>query len=55
MVFKSLRPSNAYMRHWTESSLAQVMSDSLFGPKPLPEPIQAYCQLDPWEQNFVKI
>ena len=47
-------PSAAYMRQWTESSLVQVMACRLFGTKPLPEPMLAYCQLDSWEQISVK-
>ena len=46
--------SAAYMRHWTGSSLVQVMACLLFGAKPLPEPMLAYCQLDSWEHNWVK-
>ena len=30
------------------------MACRLFGAKPLPEPMLAYCQLDPWEQVSVK-
>ena len=44
--------SAAYMRQWIESALVQIMACRLFGAKPLPEPMLAYCQLDPWEQNF---
>ena len=32
----------------------QVMTCYLFGAKPLPEPMLAYCQLDSWEQISVK-
>ena len=39
-------PSVAYMRQWTGSPLAQVLACRLFGDKPLPEPMLAYCQLD---------
>ena len=46
--------SAAYMRRWTGSSLVQVMACRLFGAKPLPEPMMAYCQLDSWEQISVK-
>ena len=31
------------------------MACRLFGAKPLPEPMLAYCQLDPWEQIYVEI
>ena len=30
------------------------MACRLFGAKPLPEPMLAYCQLDHWEQISVK-
>ena len=43
-------PSPAYMRQWTGSALVQVMACRLFGAKPLPEPMLAYCQLDSWEK-----
>ena len=46
--------SAAYMRQWTRSALVQVMACRLFGAKPLPEPMLAYCQLDSWEQISVK-
>ena len=36
------------------SLLIQVMVCRLFGAKPLPEPMLAYCQLDSWEQISVK-
>ena len=41
-----LRPSNAYMHLLTPSSLVQVMTHSLFGAKPLPEPILNHFQLN---------
>ena len=34
--------------------LVQIMACHLFGNKPLPEPILAFCQLDSWEQISVK-
>ena len=40
-------PSTAYMRHLIVSALVQVMDCRLFGTKPLPEPMLAYCQMDP--------
>ena len=52
--FNSSPPSAAYMRQWTRPSLVQVMACRLFGVKPLPEPILAYCQLDCWQQISVK-
>ena len=45
---------DAYMCHWTGSSLVQVMVSHLFSTKPLLEPMVAYCQLGPWEQNSAK-
>ena len=48
-------PSAAYMRQWTGSALLQVMACRLFGDKPLPEPMLAYCQLGSWEQISVKL
>ena len=39
----SLRPSDAYMRRWTGSSLLQIMACRLFGAKPLSEPMLEYC------------
>ena len=42
-------PSAAYIRQWTGSHLVQVIGD-----KPLPEPVLIYCQLDPYEQSYVK-
>ena len=47
-------PSAAYMRQWTGPSSVQVMACRLFGAKPLPEPMMAYCQLDSWEQSSAK-
>ena len=47
-------PSAAYMRQWTRSELVQVMACRLFGAKPLPEPMLAFCQLDSWEHISVK-
>ena len=31
------------------------MACRLFGTKPLPEPMLAYCQLDSWEHILVKL
>ena len=55
-VFKTqlISPSAAYMHRWTGSTLVQVMACRLFGTKPLPEPMQTLCQLDPQEQTSVK-
>ena len=46
-----MSPGDAYMRYWTGSSLVHVMACRLFGAKPLPEPMMAYCQLGPTEQR----
>ena len=50
-LIDSSPPRAAYMRQWTHQVLVQVMACRLVGAKPLPEPILAYCQLDPWEQT----
>ena len=42
------------MHQLTGIALIRVMACRLFGAKPLPEPMLAYCQLDPWEQTSVK-
>ena len=42
------------MRQWTGSALVPSMACRLFGAKPLPETILTYCQLDPWEQTYMK-
>ena len=52
--FNSSPPKAAYMRQSTRSALFRVMACRLFGTKPLPEPILAYCQSDTWEQISVK-
>ena len=52
--FKIISPSAAYMRQYTGSALVQVMACRLFGIKPLPESMVAYCQLDFLEQISVK-
>ena len=51
---KLTHPSAAYMRQWTGSALVHIMACRLFGAKPLPEPMLAYCQLDSREQISVK-
>ena len=43
MCLNSLRPSDAYMRRWTGSSLVHIMACRLFGAKPLSEPMLKYC------------
>ena len=42
-------PSASYMCQWTGSASVQVMACRLFGAKPLPVPMVAYCQLDSWK------
>ena len=54
-LFNSSSPGAAYMRRRTGSTLVQVMACRLFGAKPLPEPMMAYCQLDSLEQTSVTI
>ena len=53
--YRLISPSAAYMHQWTGSALVQVMAWRLFGAKPLPVPMQPYCQLDSWEQISVKL
>ena len=53
-IFNSSPPSAAYMRQRIRSALVQIMACRLFGAKPLPEPVLAYCVLHPWEQISVK-
>ena len=50
----SSHPSAAYMRERTGSPLVHVVACRLFGAKPLPEPLLAYCQPDSREQISVK-
>ena len=50
----SYPPSAAHMRQWPRSTLVQVMACRLFSTKPLPEPMLAFCLLDPYEQTSVK-
>ena len=42
------------MRQWTGSSFVQVMACRLFGAKPLPEPVVAFCLPDSWEHISAK-
>ena len=53
-LINSSPPSATYMHHRTRSALVQVMACRLFGAKPLPEPMLAYCQLDSWEHISAK-
>ena len=50
-----LRPNDAYVRQLTRPSFVQIMARSLFGTKPLSEPVLAYCKLDPKEETSVKV
>ena len=43
IIFNPLRPSDAYMRRWTGSSLVQIMACRLFGAKPLSELMLENC------------
>ena len=54
-VIKSLKPSDAYVRHQPRPSLVQIMSWRLFGTKPLSEPMMYYCHSDPEEEASVKL
>ena len=45
MIVNSSPPCAAYMRQSTASSFVRVMACCLFGAKPLPEPVMAYCQI----------
>ena len=51
----SLGPGDAYMRHWTGSSLVQVMACRLFGAKQLPEPMLANFQVYTLKQTSLKL
>ena len=47
-------PLVPHICQWTGPPLVKVMACRLFGSKPLPEPMLAYCLLDSWEQISVK-
>ena len=49
-----LRSNDAYMRPNNIPTLVQIMACRLFGAKPLSEPMQAYCQVEPKEHISVK-
>ena len=53
-VFNLSHPIAAYMRPWIGSALVQVIACRLFGAKPLPGVMLAYCQLDSWEHISMK-
>ena len=53
-LLNSSPASAASMHQWTRPALVQVMACCLFGAKPLPELMLAFCQLDSWEQISVK-
>ena len=50
----SVRPGNAYICHWNDSSFVQLMGWHLFGYTLLAEIILTYCQLDTFEQISVE-
>ena len=43
IIFNSLRPRDAYMRHWTGPSLVQITACRLDGAKLLSKPMLGYC------------
>ena len=47
-------PIAAYMYQWTGSSLVEIMACRLYGAKPLSEPMQQNCRVDPSKQILVK-
>ena len=54
----TLRPGDAYMRHWTMSSLVQIKACRLFGAKPWSEPMMANGLQTPrkiFQWNFICI
>ena len=53
-VFTSLRPRDAYVRHYNITALLQIMACRLFGAKPLFEIVLPFCQLDPKEHISMK-
>ena len=44
-LLNSLRPNDAYMRHYNKPTLVQIMACRLFGAKPLSEPVLLCWQL----------
>ena len=46
----SVRQGDAYMLHWTGSSLVHVIACCLFGTESLPEQVMTFCQMDPWDK-----
>ena len=49
MTWRLFQPSwcsTAYVRQWSRWAFVQIMACSLFGTKPLSEPVLGYCQLD---------
>ena len=49
-----LIPNDPYISQWTKPSLSQTIACCFFSTEPLPEPMLAYCQLDPGEHILVK-
>ena len=54
-MVNSFPPRATYMHQWSGSALVQLMACCLYGAKPLPEPMLAYCQSDSWQQISVKL
>ena len=54
-LINSMQPGDAYMRHWTGSSLVQEMACHLFGTKPSPEPMLTYCQIYLYHQTSIRL
>ena len=55
---KCLNPlchSNAIWHHEAWLTLVQIMTCCPFVTKPLPEPIQTYCRLDPFSKIWIKL
>ena len=50
-VISSLH-STAYIHWWSMSALVEAIVCHLFGTKPLPEPVLAYCQLEQTSMAF---
>ena len=53
-TINSLRRSGAYMCQQHRPSLVQIIACRLFDAKPLSEPMLEHCQMDTYEQTWVK-
>ena len=53
--FQLNSPSVTYMCQWIRSALVQIMACHLFAAKPLSEPTQTYCQLEPKEHISMRV